>query len=58
MQEEITKLVTIYCDNTSAVNLSKNPMMHVETNHISIKYHYLREQTQEKPVRIEYVKSK
>ena len=28
MKEDITKLVIIYYDNTSAKNISKNPMMH------------------------------
>lgn len=52
MNEVITDLVIIYCDNTSAINISKNPMMDSKTNHISIKYHYLREQVQEKQVQL------
>ena len=28
MKEEITKPVILYCDNTSAINISNNPMMH------------------------------
>lgn len=44
MNEIITEPVIIYCDNTSAINISKNPVMHSKTKHISIKYHYLREQ--------------
>ena len=48
MQEGIIKLVTIYCCNTSAINISKNYVFHAKTNHISIKYHYLREQVCEK----------
>ena len=35
--------LTIYCDNTSAISLSKNPVMHSKTKHIPIKYHFLRE---------------
>lgn len=58
MNEEITNLVIIYCDNTSAINISKNTVMHPKTKNTSIKYHYLREQVQEKKVRLEYVKSK
>lgn len=48
MQEEVIDLVTIYCDNTSAIKNSNNPMMHAKTKNLSIKYHYLREQIQEK----------
>ena len=58
MKEDITELVTLYCDNTSAINISKNPIMHIKTKHISIKYHYVRELVQEKEVRMEYVHTK
>ena len=58
MKEEITELVTLYCDNTSAIKLSKNPMMHTKTKHIAIKYHYVRELVQEKEVKMEYINTK
>ena len=58
MHMKISEPVIIYCDNTSAINISKNPVMHSKTKHISIKYHYLREQVQEKEVILEYVQSK
>ena len=28
--------VTILCDNTSAINLSKNPVQHARTKHIEV----------------------
>jgi hypothetical protein len=43
MKEEIAKPMVIYYDNTSAINISKHPMMHTKTKHIAIKYYYLRE---------------
>ena len=43
MKGEITEPVTLYCDKTSAINISKNPMMHAKIKHILIKYHYVRE---------------
>ena len=58
MKEEITDPVVIYCDNISAINISKNPMMHTKTKHIGIKYHYLRELVQDKEVKLEYVQTK
>ena len=58
MKSEIKDLVVIYCDNTSAINISKNLMMHSKTKHIAIKYHFLRELVQEKEVRLEYVNTK
>jgi hypothetical protein len=47
--------IPIYCDNTSAINISKNPVMHSKTKHIPIKYHFLWEQVAEKNIRVEYV---
>ena len=47
--------VVIYCDNTRAINISKNPIMHSKIKHIAIKYHFLRELVQEKEVKLEYV---
>ena len=58
MKVEIKDLVVIYCDNTSAINLSKNLVMHTKTKHIVIKYHFLRELVQDKEVRLEYVNTK
>ena len=58
MKEDITEPVTLYCDNTSAINISKNPMMHTKTKYITIKYHYVRELVQDKEVKIEYVNTK
>ena len=51
MKEEITESVILYCDNTSAINISNNPMMHIKTKHIAIKYHYLIELVQDKEVK-------
>ena len=58
MKEEITKPMILYCDNTSAINISKNPVMHAKTKHIAIKYHYVRELVEDKEVKMEYVNSK
>ena len=58
MKEEITKQVMLYFDNTSAINISNNPIMHAQTKHIAIKYHYLRELVQDKEVKIEFVNTK
>ncbi|KAJ9560092.1 hypothetical protein OSB04_005252 [Centaurea solstitialis] len=32
----------IYCDNTSTIKLSKNPVLHGRSKHIDVKYHFLR----------------
>ena len=33
----------IYCDNSSAIKLSKNPVLHGRSKHIDVKYHFLRD---------------
>ena len=43
MKVEIKDPVVIYCDNTSAINISKNHVMYTKTKYISIKYHFLGE---------------
>uniref|UniRef100_A0A6N2LT56 Reverse transcriptase Ty1/copia-type domain-containing protein n=1 Tax=Salix viminalis TaxID=40686 RepID=A0A6N2LT56_SALVM len=42
-----SKCTTIYCDNSSAIKLSKNPVMHGRSKHIDVKFHFLRDLTKE-----------
>jgi hypothetical protein len=58
IQVEYDEPIPIYCDNTSAINISKNLVMHSKTKNISIKYHFLQEQVVEKNIRVEYVGTK
>ena len=46
---------TIFCDNTSAVNLSKNPILHSRTKHIQIRHHFLREQVLNNIIELEFI---
>ena len=48
MKEEITEPIILYYDKTSAINISKNPVMHPKTKRIVIKYHYVRELVEDK----------
>jgi hypothetical protein len=57
-QVEYDDPIPIYCDNTSAISISKNPVMHSKTKHIPIKYHFLREQVAENNIKVEYVGTK
>ena len=50
--------ISILCDNTSAISISKNIVMHSKTKHITIKFHFLREQVLEQKVKLDYVPSK
>jgi len=50
--------VPIKCDNTSAINLTRNPVLHSRTKHIEIRHHFLRDHVQKNDVSFEYVDTK
>ena len=50
--------IPIMCDNTSSINLTKNPMLHSRTKHIEILHHFLRDHVENGDVVFERVDSK
>jgi hypothetical protein len=58
IQVEYDEPIPIYYDNTSAITISKNPVMHSRTKYIPIKYHFLWEQVAEKKIKVDYVGTK
>ncbi|GKE69032.1 hypothetical protein Tco_1527104, partial [Tanacetum coccineum] len=36
-------MVPIFCDNTSGIAISNNPVLHSRTKHIDIRYHFIRD---------------
>ena len=52
---QITEPISVMCDNTSTINISKNPIMHVRTKHIAIRYHFLKEKVTKGEVKLEFV---
>ena len=49
--------VPIHCDNQGAVRLAYNAEFHQKTKHISLKYHYIREQVAEGRIEVKYVRT-
>jgi hypothetical protein len=47
----------IYCDNNSTIKLSKNPVMHGRSKHIDVRFHFLRELTQDEVVTLLHCRS-
>ena len=45
----------IYYDNQSCIRLSKNPVFHERSNHIEIKYHFIRDYVQRGAVELQYI---
>ncbi|MCH99616.1 hypothetical protein A2U01_0020630 [Trifolium medium] len=37
----------IYCDNSSSIKLSKNPILHGRCKHIDVRFHFLRDLTKD-----------
>ncbi|CAL8138375.1 unnamed protein product [Prunus armeniaca] len=47
----------IYCDNMSAIDISKNPVQHSRTKHIDIRHHFIRDLVEDKILTLEFVPS-
>ena len=47
--------VPIFCDNTSAINLTKNPVQHSRTKHIEIRHHFLRDYVGKKDFELKFI---
>jgi hypothetical protein len=58
LEVKYTAPIPIHCDNTSAINVSKNHVFHSKTKHIPIKYHFLREHVNNTIVSLHYIPSK
>ncbi|CAI0428715.1 unnamed protein product [Linum tenue] len=44
----------IMCDNSSAIKLSKNPVMHGRSKHIDVRFHFLRELARNGTIELEH----
>ena len=50
--------VPIKCNHTSAINLSKNPILHSRAKHIDIRHHFLYDYMQKCDIMLEFVCTK
>jgi hypothetical protein len=50
--------ITILCDNSSTIKLSKNPVLHGRSKHIDVRFHFLRDLTRGGKVKLVYCGSK
>jgi hypothetical protein len=50
--------VPLLCDNESAIRMADNPVEHIRTKHIDIRYHFLRDHQQKGDIQIAYVSTK
>jgi len=54
--EEQAAATTLFCDNTSAIAMSKNPVFHQRSKHIRRKIHFIRDAIQEGEIDLVYCK--
>ena len=47
----------IHCDNSSAIKLSRNPVLHGRSKHIDVRFHFLRDLTKEGTVKLVHCSS-
>jgi hypothetical protein len=50
--------VPIMCDNTSAIQISKNPIFHSRTKHIEIRHHFIRDHVEKGDIELIHVDTK
>jgi hypothetical protein len=50
--------ISIMCDNTSAIMISKNPVLHVRTKHIEIRHHFIRDHVEKGDIELIHVDTK
>ncbi|KAF7130877.1 hypothetical protein RHSIM_Rhsim10G0166500 [Rhododendron simsii] len=48
----------IYCDNMSAIAMSKNSVFHGRTKHIELRHHFIRDLVQNGEIQLEFVNTK
>ena len=47
--------ISIHCDNSSVINISKNLVLYSRTKHIEIRHHFIEGIIEEKVVSLEFV---
>ena len=50
-------VISIWCDNTSAIDLSKNPVLHSRSKHIDIRHHFLRDHVNKGDIKISHIET-
>ena len=45
-------------DNSNAINISKNPILHSRTKHMEIRHHFIRDLVEENIISLEFVPTK
>lgn len=57
LKQKQRKSTILFCDNSSTISVTKDPVIHRRTKHIRIRYHFLRELVNNGDVQVEYCKT-
>nr|GEU91152.1 retrovirus-related Pol polyprotein from transposon TNT 1-94 [Tanacetum cinerariifolium] len=49
--------IPIYCDSKSAIAISCNPVQHLRTKHITVRYHFIKEHVEKGTIELYFVKT-
>lgn len=49
---------TIWCDSTSAISLSTNPVLHAMTKHVAVSYHFVRKRVADESIHVRHISMK
>nr|GFB15563.1 retrovirus-related Pol polyprotein from transposon TNT 1-94 [Tanacetum cinerariifolium] len=49
------KMVPIFCDNTNAIAISNNLVLHSRTKHNDIRYHFIRDHILEGDIKLHFI---
>jgi hypothetical protein len=47
--------VLLMCDNTSAISVAKNPVLHKKMRHVERRHHFLRDHVEKGDIEIRYI---
>ncbi|KAH0719582.1 hypothetical protein KY285_015613 [Solanum tuberosum] len=53
----LTDTIPLICDNTSAMNMAKNPVQHKRTKHIDMSHHFLRDNVEKQNMVMKFCKT-
>ncbi|KAG6493852.1 hypothetical protein ZIOFF_048855 [Zingiber officinale] len=55
LQQKHTCSTTIFCDNMSAIAMTKNPVFHARSKHIELCHHFIRDLVNKREIHLEFI---
>ncbi|MCO5582362.1 hypothetical protein L7F22_036256 [Adiantum nelumboides] len=48
----VREILVLHCDSQSAIQLARNPVFHAKTEHVDVRYHFIREVLEDKRLQL------